>query len=122
MSGDRVTEIRERLEAATGGPWSREDFVDVDQDGTYDLAHVTAPDPDEPDIAVQGIALGLLRHDADLIANTPSDLAYLLTENAALRGRLAAVEASVDHMRDDRDRSLITAALATGKGNTNERR
>ena len=98
MTGDRVAEIRERLEAATGGPWSREDFVDVDQDGAYDLANVTAPAPDEPDIAVQGVALGILRPDADLIAHAPADLAYLLAELESANRRLAAVEALAEDM------------------------
>jgi hypothetical protein len=52
--------------------------VDVDHDGAFDLAHVTAADPHEPDTTVQGVALGILRNDAEFIAHAPADVARLL--------------------------------------------
>lgn len=79
-----LDEIRGRLEAATPGPWTRNDYVDVDQDGAFDLAHVTAPDPHEPDTAVQGVAMGILRNDAEFIAHAPADVARLLAAVEAI--------------------------------------
>lgn len=85
---ERAEQIQARIEAATPGPWAQEDYVDIDADGSYDLAHVTAPDPDEPDTAVRGVALGILREDAGLIANAPADLAWLLAERVKLQAAI----------------------------------
>ncbi|UXM92534.1 hypothetical protein [Paenarthrobacter sp. JL.01a] len=70
--------IQARLDAATPGPWEASDVVDMDVDGTYELAHVLAPDPGEPETSTLGVALGILRPDAEFIANSPTDTARLL--------------------------------------------
>jgi hypothetical protein len=82
---DRLTEIEARLDDATPGPWNVVNIIDMDADGTYELAHVTAPDPFEPDTTVQGVALGIHRPDAKFIAEAPTDIRALLNAvNAVL--------------------------------------
>lgn len=87
MSG--LDDIRQREQAATKGPWEAADYVDIDADGSYDLANVIAPDPAEPETAVLGIALGILRKDAGFIAHARTDIPSLL-------GALDAVLALAD--------------------------
>jgi hypothetical protein len=77
----REDEIRARLEAATPGPWE------------------ASPAPDYPDPGI-GFAWDVMRGrevvagapmvgtDADLIANAPADLAYLLGEVERMRAAL----------------------------------
>ena len=61
----RIDEIRERLDKATPGPW----FA-----GRFSIG--AGEDRGDPDaIPVERVAL---REDADLIANAPADLAWLL--------------------------------------------
>lgn len=88
----RTDEIRARLDAATRGPWE----VDINEPFSQDIVGIVGPsgyvllleDQEETECPVT-------EADADLIANAPSDLAYLLSEcdrkdaeNAELKNRL----------------------------------
>ena len=75
----RTEEIRARLDAATPGLWEREN------DGTGST--ITS------DTRGIGQAFNInWRNDADLIANAPADLAWLLDENERLAVTVARVE------------------------------
>ena len=93
----REQEIQARLDAATPGPWRQARFerdsaspcVEAKRDtGEYPLfINVTLSDD-----GAEGL------NDADLIANAPDDLRYLLAENARLREQ-------VEELTDARKRS-----------------
>lgn len=74
MPDDRATQIRARLAAATPGPWKTNDgpgiFNSLSQTVAQTFRHTTR------------------EQDADLIANAPSDLAWLLAERAELLRRV----------------------------------
>lgn len=74
---DRMAEIRTRLEKATPGPWQNNGAHTTDVWGWDDRYITTAGD----------------NLDADLIANAPSDLAYLLGGVTRLEAELAASQA-----------------------------
>lgn len=82
---DRTDEIRARLDAATPGPWE----VDTNEPFSQDIVGIVGPsgyvllleEQDESECPVT-------EADADLIANSPADLAYMLDENAVLRKAL----------------------------------
>ena len=83
----REAEIQARLDAATPGPWravpDREGrLYAIDSDSDYITLHNTAP-----------------RQDAELIANAPTDLAYLLARVATLEARVAAVREAAESMK-----------------------
>ena len=74
----RIDEIRERLDKATPGPWkatyeAADDWVSITGQGFYDGGHwMTCPEV--------ATCEGIVGPDADLIANAPADLAWLLGE------------------------------------------
>lgn len=106
--------IQARIEAATPGPWTRSDYVDIDQDGAFDLAHVTAPDPHDPDTAVQGIAMGILREDAEFIAHAREDVPRLLDALAAVETTAKYLDTLADG--DKHYAKLFRDAVARGLG------
>ena len=75
---ERIDEIRERLDKATPGPWkatyeAADDWVSITGQGFYDGGHwMTCPEV--------ATCEGIVGPDADLIANAPADLAWLLGE------------------------------------------
>ena len=77
--------IRARLAAATPGPWEYRPFTEIDPDGAFDLAHVVADDPDDPAGDQVSVCASIMRPDADLIANAPTDMAALVAEVERLR-------------------------------------
>lgn len=89
---EREREIRERLAAATPGPWcieneQSEDYIYVIADARAAVAEILKP--------FNSAAFD----DAALIANAPSDLAFLLSLLDDLRGdraRLAAANAKME--------------------------
>ena len=84
----RIEEIRQRLDKATPGPW----FA-----GRFSIG--AGEDRGDPDaIPVERVAL---REDADLIANAPADLAYLLDTLARRDQRCEDLAASLDETRRD---------------------
>lgn len=74
---DRLAQIKSRLAAATPGPWSwlRDEYR---ADGPRPVCRISCI---EGDIA---LTYGNT-HDADLIANAPGDLAWLIAEVERLR-------------------------------------
>ncbi|MGD3843570.1 hypothetical protein QT614_22475 [Xanthomonas citri pv. citri] len=83
----REREIRERLQAATPGPW------DSEPDDEPECYWVFVDDGEGGGETVASCALGEFsgRDDADLIAHAPQDLADALDEIARLRAALRAV-------------------------------
>ncbi len=75
---DRLTEIRARLAAATPGPWERW------KDGMRVWSRVP---PDAP-FGVDVADVYASHATADLIAHAPADIAFLLSENEALREQI----------------------------------
>ena len=94
MSDDRIAEIRARLDAATPGPWRTLDWADPP------MFVVAQPrDSDHwPRLASCGFG-----GDADLIANAPADIAWLLDEVDALRERVAILRADLEDLEDMAD-------------------
>ena len=82
----RIAEDETVAREATTGPWTYQDYAHV---GSYDFAHVFAPDPDDSS-AVLGVSLGTLREDAAHIAR--HDPARVLAECAAKRAIIALDE------------------------------
>lgn len=87
---DRIDAIRARLNAATPGPWAiwhdldHQGFTTVGDADSYEeiLAHGECEESNPT-------AHVYVEEDADLIANAPADIAFLLAELDAARGRLA---------------------------------
>ena len=85
-AADRLNEIEARANAATEGPWTPDEYTEVDPDGFYELSRVIAPDPDGDDRCAIGVVhTGILRPDADFIAHARTDVPALV---AALRAVL----------------------------------
>ena len=85
-AADRLNEIEARANAATEGPWTPDEYTEVDPDGFYELARVIAPDPDGDDWCAIGVVhTGILRPDAEFIAHARTDVPALV---AALRAVL----------------------------------
>ena len=91
----REEAIQARLDAATPGPWSTSGPDTIAQWGIYDsewlVASAKAYDHDNAMSDKPGArGPGYINPDAnaELIANAPSDLAYLLAENDDLRARI----------------------------------
>ena len=83
---DRLNEIEARANAATEGPWTPDEYTEVDPDGFYELSRVIAPDPDGDDWCAIGVVhTGILRPDAEFIAHARADVPALV---AALRAVL----------------------------------
>ena len=78
-AADRLNEIEARANAATEGPWTPDEYTEVDPDGFYELARVIAPDPDGDDWCAIGVVhTGILRPDADFIAHARTDVPALV--------------------------------------------
>jgi len=95
---DRTAQIRERLAAASSQPWNR---YSVDFRGFRShavksaggiLVAYTGYGPDG----------GTAHQDAELIANAPDDLRYLLAENTRLAAHLAIADAAANRERNRR--------------------
>ena len=85
-AADRLDQIEARANAATEGPWTPDEYTEVDPDGFYELSRVIAPDPDGDDWCAIGVVhTGILRPDADFIAAARTDVPALV---AALRAVL----------------------------------
>ena len=85
-AADRLDQIEARANAATEGPWTPDEYTEVDPDGFYELSRVIAPDPDGDDRCAIGVVhTGILRPDADFIAAARTDVPALV---AALRAVL----------------------------------
>jgi hypothetical protein len=86
---DRTAEIRARLDAATEGPWIYESAADIhgveDDRIHYVTPQFAARDDDPPMTSFYD------RADAELVANAPTDIAYLLGRVEELEGQLAKV-------------------------------
>jgi hypothetical protein len=85
-STDRLREIRERLAKATPGPWKHQIWT-------------TRGDCRRPDAAlhvVEGPPPSLRFEDAQLIANAPADLAFLLGEVSRLDAENAELRAALE--------------------------
>lgn len=95
----RLAAIRERLGAATPGPWKIEhdgDVVDIDHgpERTWPWRVITE---DETSVIVDFTGGDIPPdEDADLIANAPADLAWLLAENARLGAERDAATARAE--------------------------
>ena len=89
-AADRLDEIEARANAATEGPWTPDEYTEVDPDGFYELSRVIAPDPDGDDWCAIGVVhTGILRPDADFIAHARTDVPALV---AALRAVLDEID------------------------------
>lgn len=108
--------IREREQAATKGPWTAEDYIDLDEDGSYDLAHVTAPDEFAPETAASGVAIGILRNDAAFIAASRTDVPRLLRALDAMMEVHEPVDAIMNPGRYERVVKVCTGC-GTDDGN-----
>ena len=83
---ERAAAVRARLEAATPGPWQRVlRWSQVDRDWTQ--AAVTG----DPSIVGDAYPIPRSDADADLIANAPVDLAWLLAERERLTQALRRI-------------------------------
>jgi hypothetical protein len=121
---DRIAEIRARLDAATEGPWVYESAADIHgvEDGRihYVTPQFAARDDDPPMTSFYD------RADAELVANAPTDLAYLLARVEELEGQLAKAQAELDDQRGatrvaagaaDRFRDVLSEFLGHGEEN-----
>ena len=100
MTDDRLAQIEARLSAATPGPW------EVRHDDLTDEVHVVHDQEVVSYVCTVALAdADRVEEDADLIANAPDDLRYLLdalaAERAAARGYLERAERA----EAERDRS-----------------
>jgi hypothetical protein len=89
---DRPGEIRARLDAATPGPWK-------DAGRSNGIAAASGEEITRGDNSGYGCVY-IDEADRSMIANAPSDIAYLLEQNALLEGQLAT--ARERHVRQRR--------------------
>lgn len=108
--------MKGRLEAATPGPWEVDNLLDVDADGTYELAHVWAHDPDDTDNSVLGVALSIQRPDAAFIAAAPTDVSRLINAVEAVLAVHEPVDALMNPGRHERIVKVCTGC-GTDDGN-----
>ena len=100
----RIDEIRERLDKATPGPWkatyeAADDWVSITGQGFYDGGHwMTCPEV--------ATCEGIVGPDADLIANAPADLAWLLDALARRDQRCEDLAVSLDETRASLDAAI----------------
>jgi len=89
MSSDRLTEIRERLEAATPGPWG---LVRCDAEcGDIDWQAQQEQRPFQVITTILEVLNGRARQDATVIANAPDDIRHLLEAVDRLRDALESI-------------------------------
>lgn len=110
---ERLAAIRERLEAATPGPWV------LGRRG-YTVMAPVAPSPlvgeSRPTFRAE-IDGPNWQSNAQVVAHAPEDIAYLLTvaaERDALRARIEAVSADVAHV-DEATNGYVLAAAITAR-------
>lgn len=124
MTPDQLSAIRERLDAATPGPWEA---------GTAaccpDMGWVDGPKGAVcPQFTATKVTHSLDANDAELIANAPTDLRALLDEVERIRAErddlfawsqrfsdLVGVDGSIEAGRDEAFAKLYDAAKASGK-------
>ena len=98
MTDERLAEIKARCDAATPGPW---------QPWCRDFHFVR---PANPEMAGPILLLtGTNKADSQFAAHARADIPALLAENAALRARVAALEAECDRLVGENVR--LVAAL-----------
>ena len=98
-AADRLNEIEARANAATVGPWTPDEYTEVDPDGFYELARVIAPDPDGDDWCAIGVVhTGILRPDAELIAHARTDVPALVAALRAVLEEIAKVQRDADRV------------------------
>ena len=96
-AADRLNEIEARANAATEGPWTPDEYTEVDPDGFYELARVIAPDPDGDDWCAIGVVhTGILRPDAEFIAHARTDVPTLVAALRAVLEEIAKVQRDAD--------------------------
>ena len=96
-AADRLNEIEARANAATEGPWTPDEYTEVDPDGFYELARVIAPDPDGDDWCAIGVVhTGILRPDADFIAHARTDVPALVDALRDVLDEVAKVQRDAD--------------------------
>ena len=114
-AADRLNEIEARANAATEGPWTPDEYTEVDPDGFYELARVIAPDPDGDDWCAIGVVhTGILRPDAGFIAHARTDVPALV---AALRAVLEEIEKRGKQAREALPPSLAALAVPSHQFN-----
>ena len=69
-----ISERRQFERGATEEPWEADHYTEIDLEGTYPLARVISPDPDDPDTWLGIVPQGILRPDAAWIADARSAL------------------------------------------------
>lgn len=74
---DRIEEIRDRLKAATPGPWEWKLYQGKGDSAGFQYAHLESPG--KRIISASSSVYPWSESDADLIAHTPDDMAYLLS-------------------------------------------
>lgn len=92
---EKIAEIRERLAKATPGPWWY-DATCCNQWGEAHAGSVRAPELDGDFIVKVEPDAERPEADAQLIANAPSDLAWLLSELDAVRQDVKRLQAGID--------------------------
>ena len=108
-AADRLDQIEARANAATEGPWTPDEYTEVDPDGFYELSRVIAPDLDGDDWCAIGVVhTGILRPDADFIAAARTDVPALV---AALRAVLEVVDKRGKQAREALPPSLAARAI-----------
>ena len=97
-AADRLNEIEARANAATEGPWTPDEYTEVDPDGFYELSRVIAPDPDGDDWCAIGVVhTGILRPDADFIAHARADVPALVAALRTVLEHVKEMEADIPH-------------------------
>ncbi len=93
MTQDIESQIRERLAKATPGPWEH-----AQDEVMNTVVHFVHTQKKANSFCISIRIPGTKEHDADLIANAPSDLAWLLAERDLLSRKL---EVAMDLIRGE---------------------
>ncbi|MNI26719.1 hypothetical protein D3C73_804300 [compost metagenome] len=108
---ERIQEIKERHAAATPGPWRtfvKDNFVNEDNYRTI-IAGVGFYSP--PKYVGFGCDLYISEADAELIANAPSDIAYLLSEVERLQTGFEVLSKTPVHVHPSEIRDFAKRIL-----------
>lgn len=113
MRTDRLTEIEQRLDAATPGPWTSDlSAVEFGQ-GPFDDCGASVMDANEEYVVMggqqdeQGGAVGVIKNaDADFIAHSRSDMEWLIE-------RLSTYEAALGEIMHDTAKVPVGCECAT---------